>query len=105
MERALRYMRLEPNTPIQWIKPDKIFIGSCTNSRIEDLRAAAHVVKTLGRRVAPNIRLDGRAGVGSRQGAGRTRGPRQDIPHRRLRMARAGMLDVPGDERRPARAG
>jgi 3-isopropylmalate/(R)-2-methylmalate dehydratase large subunit len=51
MERALRYMGLEPNTPIQSIKPDKIFIGSCTNSRIEDLRAAAHVVKTLGRRM------------------------------------------------------
>jgi 3-isopropylmalate/(R)-2-methylmalate dehydratase large subunit len=57
MERALRYMGLEPNTPIQSIKPDKVFIGSCNNSRIEDLRAAAHVVKTLGRRVAPNIRL------------------------------------------------
>jgi 3-isopropylmalate/(R)-2-methylmalate dehydratase large subunit len=42
--------------PIQSIKPDKIFIGSCTNARIEDLRAAAHVVKTLGRRLAPNIR-------------------------------------------------
>jgi 3-isopropylmalate/(R)-2-methylmalate dehydratase large subunit len=37
MERALRYMGLAPNTPIQSIKPDKIFIGSCTNSRIEDL--------------------------------------------------------------------
>jgi 3-isopropylmalate/(R)-2-methylmalate dehydratase large subunit len=57
MERALRYMALEPNTPIQSIKPDKVFIGSCTNGRIEDLRAAAHVVKTLGRHIAPNIRL------------------------------------------------
>ncbi len=57
IERALQYMALQPNTPIEAIKPDKIFIGSCTNARIEDLRAAAYVVKTLGRRVAPNIRL------------------------------------------------
>ncbi len=57
IERALKYMALEPNTPMQSIKPDKIFIGSCTNARIEDLRAAAYVVKTLGRRVASNIRL------------------------------------------------
>jgi len=57
MERALKYMALEPNAPIESIKPDKIFIGSCTNARIEDIRAAAYVVKKLGRRVAPNIRL------------------------------------------------
>jgi 3-isopropylmalate/(R)-2-methylmalate dehydratase large subunit len=54
MERALQYMGLKPRTPITEIKLDKVFIGSCTNSRIEDLRAAAAVVK--GRRVAPNIR-------------------------------------------------
>jgi 3-isopropylmalate/(R)-2-methylmalate dehydratase large subunit len=57
MERALNYMALQPNTPIESIKPDKIFIGSCTNARIEDLRAAAYVVKSLGKRVASNIRL------------------------------------------------
>jgi 3-isopropylmalate/(R)-2-methylmalate dehydratase large subunit len=55
MERALVYMGLEPRTRITDIKLDKIFIGSCTNSRIEDLRAAASVVK--GRRVAANIRM------------------------------------------------
>jgi 3-isopropylmalate/(R)-2-methylmalate dehydratase large subunit len=55
MERALKYMALAPNTPITEIKLDKIFIGSCTNSRIEDLRAAAKVVK--GKHVAPNIKL------------------------------------------------
>jgi 3-isopropylmalate/(R)-2-methylmalate dehydratase large subunit len=55
IERALKYMDLKPNTPITDIRLDKIFIGSCTNSRIEDLRAAAQVVK--GKRVAGNIKL------------------------------------------------
>jgi 3-isopropylmalate/(R)-2-methylmalate dehydratase large subunit len=54
MERALAYMGLQPRTRVTDIKLDKIFIGSCTNSRIEDLRAAAAVVK--GRRLAANIR-------------------------------------------------
>jgi 3-isopropylmalate/(R)-2-methylmalate dehydratase large subunit len=53
--RALKYMDLKPNTPIRDIKLDKVFIGSCTNSRIEDLRAAAAVAK--GRKVAGNIKL------------------------------------------------
>jgi 3-isopropylmalate/(R)-2-methylmalate dehydratase large subunit len=55
MERALKYMGLEPRTPITDIRIDKVFIGSCTNSRIEDLRAAAAVVK--GRRIASSVRL------------------------------------------------
>jgi 3-isopropylmalate/(R)-2-methylmalate dehydratase large subunit len=55
MERALVYMGLKPRTPITDIAIDKVFIGSCTNSRIEDLRAAANVVK--GRRVASNVKL------------------------------------------------
>mgnify|MGYP001824200068 CR=1 FL=1 len=55
MRRALEYMGLEPNTPIMDIRPDKVFIGSCTNSRIEDLRAAAAVIR--GRKVASNIKL------------------------------------------------
>jgi 3-isopropylmalate/(R)-2-methylmalate dehydratase large subunit len=55
MRAALKYMGLAPNTPIQDIRPDKVFIGSCTNSRIEDLRAAAAVVK--GRKLASNIKL------------------------------------------------
>jgi 3-isopropylmalate/(R)-2-methylmalate dehydratase large subunit len=53
MRRALDYMGLEAGTPIREIQLDKVFIGSCTNSRIEDLRAAAGVAK--GRKVADNI--------------------------------------------------
>jgi 3-isopropylmalate/(R)-2-methylmalate dehydratase large subunit len=54
-ERALNYMGLAPGTPVRDIRLDKIFIGSCTNSRIEDLRTAATVVK--GKKVAPTIKL------------------------------------------------
>ncbi len=53
--RALEYMGLTPRTPINQIAIDKVFIGSCTNSRIEDLREAAAVAK--GRHVAPNVKL------------------------------------------------
>ncbi|KAJ3181699.1 3-isopropylmalate dehydratase [Geranomyces variabilis] len=53
MERALAYMGLEPNTKIDTIAVDKVFIGSCTNSRIEDLRSAARIAH--GRKVASNV--------------------------------------------------
>ncbi|HXF99083.1 MAG TPA: 3-isopropylmalate dehydratase large subunit [Gaiellaceae bacterium] len=53
-ERALAYMGLEPGTPLQEIRVDRVFIGSCTNARLEDLRAAAAVV--AGRRVHPRVR-------------------------------------------------
>jgi 3-isopropylmalate/(R)-2-methylmalate dehydratase large subunit len=53
-EQALAYMDLKPGTPMEEIAVDRVFIGSCTNSRIEDLRAAARVAK--GHRVNPNVR-------------------------------------------------
>ncbi len=52
-ERALEYMALEPGTPMSEIRLDRVFIGSCTNSRIGDLREAAELVK--GRRVASSV--------------------------------------------------
>ncbi len=57
IERALDYMGLQPKTPVTGIFLDKVFIGSCTNSRIEDLREAAWVVKRLGKQVAGNVKL------------------------------------------------
>ncbi len=57
IERALSYMGLQPGKPLNDIFVDKVFIGSCTNSRIEDMREAAALVKKLGRRVASNVRL------------------------------------------------
>jgi len=55
MRKALAYMGLEAGTPVSEIAVDKVFIGSCTNSRIEDLRAAAKVAR--GRKVADNVKL------------------------------------------------
>ena len=57
MERALVYMDLQADTPISEIAVDKVFIGSCTNSRIEDMRAAAAMVQKLGKQVAANVKL------------------------------------------------
>jgi 3-isopropylmalate dehydratase large subunit len=54
MERSLQYMGLKPGTPMEQIKVDTVFIGSCTNGRIEDLRTVAKLVE--GKRVAENVR-------------------------------------------------
>ena len=57
MERALVYMGLEPGKALADLYVDKVFIGSCTNSRIEDMREAAALVRKLGQKVAGNVRL------------------------------------------------
>jgi 3-isopropylmalate/(R)-2-methylmalate dehydratase large subunit len=57
IERALVYMGLEPGKALDDLYIDKVFIGSCTNSRIEDMREAAALVKKLGQRVARNVKL------------------------------------------------
>ena len=57
MQRALDYMGLQAGTPMQAIAIDKVFIGSCTNSRIEDMREAAAIIQKIGKRVAPNVKL------------------------------------------------
>jgi 3-isopropylmalate/(R)-2-methylmalate dehydratase large subunit len=54
-ERALSYMALEPGTPMRDIRLDRVFIGSCTNSRIEDLRSAARLLEESGRRANPDL--------------------------------------------------
>jgi 3-isopropylmalate/(R)-2-methylmalate dehydratase large subunit len=57
IERALNYMGLAPGKPMNDIFVDKVFIGSCTNSRIEDLREAAAIVRKLGQKIAKNVKI------------------------------------------------
>ena len=94
--RSLDYMGLEGGEKITDITLDRVFIGSCTNGRIEDLREVAKVV--AGRKVHPNIERHDRAGLRPGEGAGRGRGARQDLQGGGLRLARARLLDVPRHE-------
>ena len=102
-ERSLGYMGLKGGEKITDIKLDRVFIGSCTNARIEDLREVARVVD--GKHVNAKRQCHDRAGLRTCEGAGRSRRPRQDFQGRGFRMARTGMLDVSRDEPGQARAG
>ena len=102
MEMALAYMGLTPGTRMTDIKIDRVFIGSCTNGRIEDLRTVAKVV--AGKQVASTRQRNDRAGLRPREGAGRGGRPRRDPEGGRVRLARARLLDVPRHEPRPAEA-
>ena len=77
MNRSLNYMGLKPNTKMTDIKVDKIFIGSCTNGRIVDLRDAAKILK--GKKIAEHVKCDGCSRFGACETASRRRGFRQDI--------------------------
>ena len=100
--RALEYMGLTPGTPLRDIAVDTVFLGSCTNGRIEDLRAAADVLR--GRQVADGVRMLVVPGSERVRLAGRGRGPRRRLQGGRCRVAPRRLLDVPGHEPRPAGA-
>ena len=92
-ERALEYMALQTGTPMREIELDRVFIGSCTNSRIGDLREAAEMVE--GRRVAAGV--DAMVVPGSQQvkQQAEAEGLDEVFRARRLRLALGGLLDVP----------
>ncbi len=102
-QRALEYMELRPGTPLEGLKVDRVFLGSCTNARIEDLREAAKVAR--GRQRRERRACDGRPRLAAGEGRGGARRPRSDLHRSRIRMAESGLLDVSRHERGRARSG
>ena len=96
--RALEYMGLEPGTPLQSLPLEKVFIGSCTNGRIEDLRAAAAIAQ--GRKVHANVHALVVPGSAQVKRQAEAEGLDHDLQGRRLRLARGGLLHVPRHEPR-----
>ena len=102
-ERALTYMDLKPGTALRDVSVDTVFIGSCTNGRIEDLRAAASVLQ--GRRVAPSIRMLVVPGSMAVRAQAEQEGLGRGLHRGRRRMAVGGLLDVPRHEPGQAQPG
>ena len=102
-ELALQYMGLEPGKRIEDIGIDRVFIGSCTNSRLEDLRAAARVAQGTSRE--REGARDGGAGIADGEAGGGAGRPAPDFSGCGIRVARVGMLDVSGNESRHFAAG
>ena len=100
--RSLEYMGLAPGTPLSDITIDTVFIGSCTNGRIEDLRAAAEILK--GKKVKDGLRAMVVSRFGPRAGPGRGGRVGGSIQGGRIRMAAGRLFHVPRDEPRPASA-
>ena len=103
MQRMLEYMALTPGQKLTDVPIDVVFIGSCTNGRIEDIRAAAAVAK--GRKVARRRAGAGGAGLRPGEAAGGAGGAGPHPAGGRVRVARSVLLDVPRDEPGQADAG
>ncbi len=101
--RSLAYMGLTPGTRLVDVPIDRVFIGSCTNGRIEDLRAAAEIAR--GRKVAANVQAMVVPGSGLVKAEAEKEGLDKIFLEAGFEWRDPGLLDVPGHECRPARAG